>query len=375
MQEALLILLIVFFPYLAVQANQRFKLGSFFSPVVLCYVAGMLVSNTHLIKSSSAFRETCSGLCIALALPLLLYASDFVFIRKNLRPLLASFALAVGSAVLAPLVLAFFFFHTLPNIGQALGMLIGVYIGGTVNLFAVGQTLGADANFITLVNAADVMTGGVYLLLLSSIGPSLFGRFLPLSNTRIQAMSSHNETSEEVQIDWRAVVKCLFSALVVAGSSIGLTILLSGKINQSVLMLVLTTLSLGAASLPVIRRLKGSFAVGEYLLMMFCICLGLMADLTQLQDNGPKILFFAAVTLLGTVLLHLILAKIFKIDLEAFMITSTATIFGPPFIPQISTVLNNPKLILPGIAAALAGIALANYLGSLVGKLYMYFNP
>jgi uncharacterized membrane protein len=75
------------------------------------------------------------------------------------------------------------------------------------------------------------------------------------------------------------------------------------------------------------------------------------------------------------VLLHLILAKIFKIDHEAFMVTSTATIFGPPFIPQISAVLNNPKLILPGLAAALAGIALANYLGSLVGKLYIYFNP
>jgi uncharacterized membrane protein len=375
MQEALLIILILLFPYLAVQANQRFKLGSFFSPVVLCYVVGMVVSNTHLIESNTEFRETCAGLCIALALPLLLYASDFAFIRKNLRPLLASFGLAVLSAVLAPVMLAFFFFNTLPNIGQALGMLIGVYIGGTVNLFAVGQTLGADANFITLVNAADVMTGGVYLLLLSSVGPSLFGRFLPLSNARIQALKTHEEAPEQVRVVWQTTLKCLFSAVVVAALSIGLTILLTGKINQSVLMLVLTTLSLVAASLPIIRRLKGSFAVGEYLLMMFCICLGLMADLTQLQDNGPKILLFAAITLLGTVLLHLILAKIFKIDHEAFMVTSTATIFGPPFIPQISAVLNNPKLILPGLAAALAGIALANYLGSLVGKLYIYFNP
>jgi uncharacterized membrane protein len=96
---------------------------------------------------------------------------------------------------------------------------------------------------------------------------------------------------------------------------------------------------------------------------MFCVGLGLLADLEQLAGGGFSIVLLTISTILGTVGLHLLLAKIFNVDDEAFLVTSTATIFGPPFIPQIAATIGNPKVILPGIAAALMGIMLANYLG------------
>lgn len=105
----------------------------------------------------------------------------------------------------------------------------------------------------------------------------------------------------------------------------------------------MTTLSIAASRLEVIKKLRGSFQVGEYLLLIFCVGLGLLADLEQLAGGGFQIVILTISTILGTVGLHLLLAKIFKVDDEAFLVTSTATIFGPPFIPQIAATIGNPQ--------------------------------
>ena len=164
------------------------------------------------------------------------------------------------------------------------------------------------------------------------------------------------------------ILACLASSIVILGISVGLSFLIFGNLkNSAFLILCLTTISITASRLELIKKLKGSFQVGEYLLLMFCVGLGLLADLEQLVGGGFSIVLLTISTILGTVGLHLLLAKIFKVDDEAFLVTSTATIFGPPFIPQIAATIGNPKVILPGIAAALMGIMLANYLGISLG--------
>jgi uncharacterized membrane protein len=45
------------------------------------------------------------------------------------------------------------------------------------------------------------------------------------------------------------------------------------------------------------------------------------------------------------------------------IITSTAGIFGPAFIPPVATALGNREIIFSGIATGLVGYAVANYLG------------
>jgi len=57
------------------------------------------------------------------------------------------------------------------------------------------------------------------------------------------------------------------------------------------------------------------------------------------------------------------LAKIFKIDADTVIITSTATIFGPAFIGQIAMSIKNKEIIFSGMIASMVGIALGNFLG------------
>jgi uncharacterized membrane protein len=65
-------------------------------------------------------------------------------------------------------------------------------------------------------------------------------------------------------------------------------------------------------------------------------------------------------------ILHFFLASLFKIDTDTILITSTAGIFGPPFVGPIAKALKNEEIIVSGITTGLVGYALGNYLGYFV---------
>lgn len=365
------ILVMLVFPYLAQLSRHWGKWGNFLSPVVLCYIFGMILSNFNVVQTSIHFRETCSQASIALALPLLLYSSDLSFVYHNLKVFLLSFALAIVAAIVATGGIALLFFPHLPHLDQAAGMLLAVYVGGTVNLFATGYGLEATPEYVGLVNAADIVVGGSYLLILTSVGPKLVALVLHRKPASVYVHLEEEVQHKKPEISM--ILASLASSILILLLSVGFSYLIFGHLkNSAFLILCLTSISILASRLEIIKKLTASFQVGEYLLLMFCVGLGLLADLEQLVSGGFQIVLLTISTILGTVGLHLLLARLFKVDDEAFLVTSTATIFGPPFIPQIAATIGNPKVILPGIAAALMGIMLANYLGISLGWLIQW---
>ena len=75
----------------------------------------------------------------------------------------------------------------------------------------------------------------------------------------------------------------------------------------------------------------------------------------------------------GSIILHLLLAWLFKIDADTALITSTAGIFGPHFIGPVATVLKNKQIVVSGITTGLVGFAVANFLGLGLSYVLRYF--
>ena len=96
---------------------------------------------------------------------------------------------------------------------------------------------------------------------------------------------------------------------------------------------------------------------------MFGVAVGMMSDFRELINEGGPFIIFIGVTMISTILFQLVLSKIFKIDTDTFIITSTAAIYGPVFIPQVARALKNRSIILGGIAVSLIGLAIGNYIG------------
>ena len=248
-------------------------------------------------------------------------------------------------------------------------MLVGVFIGGTPNMNAIGIAMGADENVFVTLNATELICGGIYLIFLTSVAHRFYGLFLP----EFSGKKDWHDASEQPQVvvfRWRHIFMSIGLTIILAVIAIGLTKLLTGGLEAAgVIILSISTLSVAASFSPRVRNWEGPFELGEYLLLMFCMAIGMMANLSELFSGGGILLMFTGCNWLVALSLHLLLCKLFNIDRDTMMITQTAGFYGPPFIGQVAAVMKNRAIVFSGIMTGLVGLAIANFIGIGVAKL------
>ena len=132
---------------------------------------------------------------------------------------------------------------------------------------------------------------------------------------------------------------------------------------MAALMLVITTLGIVCSFVRRIRDIDKSFQLGQYIVFIFCVVVGSMADLKQLLTAAAGIMIFTSIAVYGSWLIHLLLCTIFRIDTDTVIITSVAALFSPPFVPVFASAMKNKEIIVSGLAAGIVGYAIGNYLG------------
>ncbi|MGB3801447.1 MAG: DUF819 family protein, partial [Lewinella sp.] len=163
---------------------------------------------------------------------------------------------------------------------------------------------------------------------------------------------------------WKLRLKQLLLSVLVTAGAFLITRLITGSwFSPTALILFVTTLSLIITLTPVVGRIGNAYPLGEYFVLIFCVALGLLADFRQLAEDGLELLYFSAVALIATTLLHLLLAKLFRVDRDTLILSSVAAFYGPVFVVQVATAIKNHRLLASGIAVSLVGFAIGNYLG------------
>ena len=110
---------------------------------------------------------------VGLAIPLLLFSIDVGAWLRLARGTVLSFFICMFSVMVMSALVFFLFGDALPEARVISSMLVGVYVGGTPNMAAIGTALGVKPETFILVNAADVVVCIVYLLLLLTVGGRL----------------------------------------------------------------------------------------------------------------------------------------------------------------------------------------------------------
>lgn len=350
------------FPLLSKWISRASRIGHILSPIVLCYLMGILLRNFDIFPLQDEISQRFSEGAILFAIPLLLYTTRLEFIRRHAGKALYSFLLCAVAGVISSAAGAWFFRQTFSESWALSGMVTGIYTGGTPNMQAIGLALQVEQEYIILLNAADIVIGGTYLLLLTSIMHPLLGYVLPEFTSSTPAVEA--QTTEEQPPGPSLILKALGLTVLILGATVGSTLLLFGNLEQTAfIMLALTTFSLAASFLPGVRTWQNTFAIGEYFLFVFSIALGMLADVGDIIAYGGDILLFVAVIMYSTILLHLLFSRWAKIDRDTFMVTSTAALYGPAFIGPICAVIKNKEVLFAGIAMGLLGYAVGNYLG------------
>lgn len=366
----LVVLLMALGPRVMVFLSKRVKLFGILGPVFLCYAGGILFS---LIIPETGIAMSISEILVPIAIPLILFSADLSGIKRLAKPTLVSFILVAVSVSLVACAAYLLFRNLIPEAYKYSGMIIGLYTGGTPNLMAIGAALSVSDSHIVLANAADVVVGGVYFLLLISIMPRLARRFLkPFTKADTTADDGYIQMLEKtfvpdkeplsLKLIVRHIPVVLLGILSLAVAA-GLALLITGKLDVVIIMLVVTTCGIGLSFVKKVRNAPGSFTVGQYLILMFSFGIGLSFNFGVLNKEALLLLAMFATAQFGAVLVHMLLSKAFHIDADTALITSTAGIYGPAFIVPVADAMDNREVVLPGLICGIIGYAIGNYLG------------
>lgn len=162
------------------------------------------------------------------------------------------------------------------------------------------------------------------------------------------------------------ILLALGIALVIAGVSVGISFLISGEISMLIVILSITTLSLAASLIPYLNKAPKTFEAGMYLILVFSLTVASMVNIDNFINISPALFWFVGSVVFGTFILHVIFSAIFKSDTDTTLITATALICSPPFVPVVAGVLKNKQIIISGLTVGIIGYAIGNYLGVLI---------
>ncbi len=363
-------IVVVGFPAVAGWLARRVPFIRALGPVLLCYLFGIVLANAPGDLVVAPVSKTAMELSVPLSIPLLLFATHFPSWMRLAKRTILAFALALVSVMVVSSAVAFLLVVPGEESWKMSGMLVGVYTGGTPNMSAIGWALDVQEETFLLLNVVDMLMGAVWFLFLLTLARPLLGRILPpfVAPEGADDGTPAAESSGDAAIwkDPRAVTQAglgLLLSIALLGAMVGLSMVLMGKIHEAVVIIGISTGAIAASFVGHIRELKGTYELGGYLILVFCVAIGTQAEVGQLLDAGLPYFLYVGVVMFGAIALHLLLCVAFRIDVDTTITTSTAAIYGPAFIGPLARALDNRHMVVSGITAGLAGIAIGNYLG------------
>ncbi len=357
------------FPALAIWGERHSRIVRASSPVVLSYLAGMLLGNQPWLEFSDSVALQMCDVTVALAIPMLLFSVDIKAWLGLVRGTVLSFVLVMVSAVGAGFA-GRFLVSGVEHVGAMSGMLVGVYIGGTPNMAAVGKSLGVPSETFVLLNAADMVASFSYLLFILTLAPRLLSKVLPVGPSQPFDSGWSPRSMARLGATPKRVAASFGAALGVVGVSVWLGSLVPKPAVDATIMLGITTGSLIASMNETVRSWKHCEPIGRYLLLVFAVAMGFTTDFGELFSAGPMVLVLTFTVLYGSVMLHLLGAWLLRLERDTVIITSAAGVFGPHMVGPVAMSLKNRLVLVPGLVSGLVGYAAGNYLGVLVAWLW-----
>jgi uncharacterized membrane protein len=367
----------VFSPLLILHLCHKYRFVNKIGAIVIAYAVGFVLGNIGIlprIEGIEGTQDLITTLTIPIAIPLLLFSTDL----KKWFKIAGKTMLSMVFALIAAIVTVFtgyliFRGHGVMELWDVSGMLIGLYTGGTPNLASIKLALGADETNYMIIATYDLVVGAFHLLFVMTIAQRLFLKFLP-KYKYIDPATAHIGDFDGEDPYWGMLkknvivqlLKAFGVAVVIFGIGGAVSLIVPESSQMAVVILVITTLGIVSSLIPAINKLEKSFELGMYLILIFCMVIASMADLSKIDLASMIIGAYVFLVIFGSLLIQAILSKIFKVDTDTFIITSTAFICSPPFVPVVAGALKNREIIFSGLTVGIIGYAIGNYLGVLV---------
>lgn len=339
------------------------------------YHSGLISANELLAYQIYQLRDTFMSITILLAIPLVLFSVQLRQWKAMAGKTLLSLIIGLFSVV-SVVVAGFFLFaqNETDELWKVSGMLVGVYTGGTPNLASLKIMLDVDANTYILTHTYDLIIGVVYLAFLMTIGQRFFLNVLTAYPKR--QIETNTTKPHEKEPFWgilrrdklRPLLNAYMAALLILGVAALIAFLVPANIRMVSVILSITSFGLLASLIPTLNKTEKTFESGMYLILIFSLVVASMANIGEFSNIAPDLFLYISLAVFGSLFVHVLIARLFRIDADTVIITSTAMICSPPFVPVVAGALKNREVVIPGLTIGIIGYAVGNYLGFLVAN-------
>lgn len=369
--------LLIFLASVIVYADKRyqFKLFDYLPAIVILYFAVMLLSTMGLWQKSAeitaVYKSIKSNLLPAMIFLMLLQADLRKIARLGKKMLLTFFlaALSIGLGFIGMFALFHRYFEA--DAWKAFAALSGSWMGGTANMVAIQGALSvpdADMGYALLIDSVDY---AIWVMILLALVP-LAGRFNRWSGADSSVIDEVGEKLDEGRsrepLSFHSLFLLLGAAMAVSALSqtFASTLPVNDFITTSTWVVILATIAGTLFAMTPLSRVAGSGELGNILLYIIVALIASRANFSELTQ-APLYIVAGFVIIAIHVLLMILFAKLFRLDLFSLGVASLANIGGVASAPILAGAYSQ-ALIPIGVLMAMMGYILGTFGGLGVGK-------
>ena len=364
------------------------KLFNYVPPLLFIYATPVFLSNLtvagyNVIPNSSIIYSGLSQFVLPVFIVLMLIKVNVPAVVKVMGKGVLVMLMGTAGVVVGGVVAYVIVHGWLPEDSwKGFGALAGSWIGGTANMLATKEMLGASEAQLGLAVVADNIIYIVWLplLLMSRDYADKFNKWARVPADRLAAMDAAAEM--HVEDDHApSMQQYLYLAAVVFGvAAIGHGLAppiaswiadtipgISGIFSETTTRILLVTTVALLLSTTKVSELPNSTAIGTAMVYVFVAGMGARAEVSGLAD-APAFVLGAFIWIFIHGLFMLAGAWIFRVDVHSVAIASAANIGAAASAPIVAA-HHRPNLVPASILLALLGYALGNYLAPLTGHL------
>ncbi|RUA08281.1 MAG: hypothetical protein DSY38_01900 [Fusobacteria bacterium] len=377
----------------------KLKLFKVIPGLTFIYFGGMIGATMHiwqLTPELSNFIGQLKNYLLPMMLFLLLLKNDIRDVFK-LGPKLVGSFLAVTASIIIGFIIVFIALKSKLDVDawQTFSILSSSWVGGSTNMAATQAGLGVKdgSQALTYAFLMDNICASFWLVLLISLAPmrEKFNKFSGANSEEVDKIIRHIHTTAAKNEDKRDYEFMDFMLTLGLGLGVAGIVLVLGKqvINPGGLtdadflsglrsffagsgwVVILATIFGIIGSTTPLKKIKGTDHVGSVLLY---VVVGLIATATDFStiDMGQAAIYIVAgvLVLLFHLVVLLIMAKIFKLDLYICGIASQANIGGSVSAPILAGTYDE-ALIPAGLMMGIFGSAIGTVTALMLAKLLM----
>jgi len=355
--------------FLNLERWTRWKMFDYLPPVIWIFLFPIALSSLRVVPTESPTYDAFKAFGVPMFIILMLLDVD---LRSTMKVALRSMGVLVLGAIGVVIggMVGFFLLkgQLEPDAWRGFGALAGSWIGGTGNLAAVAEAVDTPPTMMGLVVIADTFIFILYFPVLFACKrwAKQFARFTGVTEEESERLDKavgelKTKTNEVYFKDVLTLFGVGFLLIWIVGHvSEYLPVVEKVFSAKTWGILILTTVGLLLASTP-LRKIPGTGALSMALVYTYLSMIGAQADIRD-AASAPYFLLAGLICIILHLVLVLLAAKLFRVDVHLTAIASVACIGGAASAPVVAA-YHRRGLVPVSIILALAGYALGNYLG------------